>query len=63
MTPAYRLHLRGVIADADAAELRASTPIAIQKIRLNKRIALMELDYLESGGVPTALSGLISLKI
>ncbi len=62
-SPAYRLQLRRAILEAESAELRGTSGIEKRRLKLKSEIARLELGALESGGEPSALSGLIALKI
>lgn len=62
-SPAYRVQLRRAILGAESAELRATSDIEKKRLKLKSEIARLELDDLESGGEPRALSGLIALRI
>ena len=61
-SPAYRVQLRRAILEAESAELRATSGIETKRLKLKSEIARLELDDLESGGEPSALSGLIALR-
>jgi hypothetical protein len=63
LTPAYRLQLRKAILDAESAELRATTDTEKRRSKLKGEIARLELDLLESGEAPSALSGQIALHL
>ncbi len=63
LSPTYRLQLRRAILDADDAEQRAHTDLEKRKIRLCKIEAQTELEHLQAGGSPSAVTGLIALRI
>lgn len=60
---AYRLQLRRAILNSESAELRTSSNLEKRKIRLRKFEAETELQHLQAGGSPSALSGWIALRI
>lgn len=63
LSPTYRLQLRRAILDAGDAEQRAHTDLAKRRVRLRRLEAQTELEHLQAGGSPSALTGLIALRV